>query len=78
MNRLVCAPVTFSLRKINFPIEIRLEIAFVSLLRYVITILAGLGPVYMEVEDPGRWGNPLTWGNPPVHIISHFNLITFT
>ena len=26
---------------------------------------------------PGRWGNPLRWGNPPVHIISHFNLITF-
>ena len=27
---------------------------------------------------PGRWGNPLRWGNPPVHIISHFNVITFT
>ena len=27
---------------------------------------------------PGRHGNPLRWGNPPVHIISHFNLITFT
>ena len=27
---------------------------------------------------PGRWGSPLRWGNPPVHIISHFNLITFT
>ena len=27
-----------------------------------------LGPVYMEVGDP----------NPPVHIISHFNFITFT
>ena len=26
---------------------------------------------------PGRLGNPLWWGNPPVHIISHFNLITF-
>ena len=25
-----------------------------------------------------RWGNPLRWGNPSVHIISHFNLITFT
>ena len=24
-----------------------------------------------------RWGNPLRWGNPPIHIISHFNLITF-
>ena len=23
-------------------------------------------------------GNPLSWGNPPVHIISHFKLITFT
>ena len=23
-------------------------------------------------------GNPLRWGNPPVHIISHFKLITFT
>ena len=29
-------------------------------------------------RTPGRWGNPLRWGNPPVHIISHFNLITFT
>ena len=27
---------------------------------------------------PGRWGNPLRWGNPPVHIISHFNVITST
>ena len=27
---------------------------------------------------PGRWGNPLRLGNPPVHIISHFKLITFT
>ena len=29
-------------------------------------------------RTPGRWGNSLRWGNPPVHIISHFNLITFT
>ena len=27
---------------------------------------------------PGRWGNLLRWGNSPVHIISHFNLISFT
>ena len=27
---------------------------------------------------PGGWGNPLRWGSPPAHIISHFNLITFT
>ena len=27
---------------------------------------------------PGRWGNRLRSGNPPVHITSHFNLITFT
>ena len=27
---------------------------------------------------PGRGDNPLKWGNPPVHKISHFNLITFT
>ena len=27
---------------------------------------------------PGRCGNPLRWGNPPVHTISHFNVITFT
>ena len=27
---------------------------------------------------PGRWGNPLRWRNPPVHMISHFNVITFT
>ena len=27
---------------------------------------------------PGRWDNPLRWGNPPIHIIYHFNLITFT
>ena len=26
----------------------------------------------------GSWGNSLRWGNPPVHIRSHFNLITFT
>ena len=26
----------------------------------------------------GRWGNPLRWRNPPVHIISHFDGITFT
>ena len=26
----------------------------------------------------GRWGNQPRWGNPPVHIISHFNLMTFT
>ena len=25
-----------------------------------------------------RWETPGRWGNPPVHIISHFNLITFT
>ena len=29
-------------------------------------------------RTPGRWGNPLRWGNLPVHIIPHFNLITFT
>ena len=27
---------------------------------------------------PVRWGNLLRWGNPPVLIISHFNLIMFT
>ena len=27
---------------------------------------------------PGRWGNRLRSGNRPVHITSHFNLITFT
>ena len=37
-----------------------------------------LGPVYMEVGDPGRWGNPFRCGNPPVHIDSRFKLITFT
>ena len=26
----------------------------------------------------GGRGNSLRWGNPPVHIISHFSLITFT
>ena len=25
-----------------------------------------------------RWGTPGKWGNPPFHIISHFNFITFT
>ena len=25
-----------------------------------------------------RWETPGRWGNPPVHIIAHFNLITFT
>ena len=27
---------------------------------------------------PYRWGNLLRWGNPPVHTISHINLIAFT
>ena len=36
-------------------------------------------PVYIEMGDPRyRWGNPLRWGNPPVHTISYFNLIAFT
>ena len=25
-----------------------------------------------------KWGTPGRWGNPPIHIISHFNLITVT
>ena len=25
-----------------------------------------------------RWGTPGRWGNPPVRITSHYNLITFT
>jgi len=25
-----------------------------------------------------KWGTPGSWGNPPVYIISHINLITFT
>ena len=29
-------------------------------------------------RTPGRRGNPLMWGNLPVHIISPFKLITFT
>ena len=29
-------------------------------------------------ETPDRWGDPLRWGNPPVHKISYFHLITFT
>ena len=37
-------------------------------------MLAIIGPVYWEVEDLGRWGNPLRWDNPPVYVISHFNL----
>ena len=40
--------------------------------------LENLGPVYMEVGDPRRRGYPPRWGNPPVHIISYFTLITFT
>ena len=27
-------------------------------------MLAIIGPVYREVEDFGRWGNPLRWDNP--------------
>ena len=41
-------------------------------------MLAVQEPVYMEVGYPGWRGNPLKWGNPPAHIISHINLITFT
>ena len=37
-------------------------------------MLATIGPVYREVEDFGRWGNMHRWDNPPVHVISHFNL----
>ena len=37
-------------------------------------MLAIIGPVCREVEDFGRWGNQLRWDNPPVHVISHFNL----
>ena len=29
----------------------------------------------MEVGDPGRWANPPWWGNPPVHINSHFDYV---
>ena len=29
-------------------------------------------------STPDRWGDLIRWGNPPVHIISHFNVITFT
>ena len=36
------------------------------------SFLGALGPVYTGWGTPGRWGNPL------FHIISHFNLITFT
>ena len=36
------------------------------------------GPFTWRWGTPGRWGNPLRWGSPPVHIISHFNVITFT
>ena len=37
-------------------------------------MLAIIGPVFRDVEDFGRWGNQLRWDNPPVHVISHFNL----
>ena len=37
-------------------------------------LLAVIWPVYREVEDSGRWGNSLRWDNPPVHVISRFNL----
>ena len=37
-------------------------------------MLAIIGPVYREVEDFDRWVNPLRRDNPPVHVISHFNL----
>ena len=37
-------------------------------------MLAIIGPIYKELVDFGRWGNPLRWDNPTVHLISHFNL----
>ena len=37
-----------------------------------------LGPVYMEVVGPGRWGNLLRWSKTPTHKFSCFNLIKFT
>ena len=30
------------------------------------------------INEVGAGGNPGRWSNSPVHIISHFNLITFT
>ena len=41
----------------------------------LLTFLKHLGPIYTEVGDPGRWANPLWWGNPPVHINSHFDYV---
>ena len=40
-------------------------------------LISILGPVYVVSWTSGRWGNPLRWGNPPVHKISYFSLITF-
>ena len=36
-------------------------------------------PLFLSYS-PFTWrrGTPVRWGNPPVHIISHFNLIMFT
>ena len=36
------------------------------------------GPFTWRWRTPGRWDNLLWRGNPPVQIISHFNLISFT
>ena len=45
--------------------------------------MVALGRVEQESKElftwrwgtPGRCANPLRWGNPPVHIIFHFNLL---
>ena len=39
---------------------------------------ASKGLFTWRCETPGGRGNPARWGNTPVHMIYHFNLITFT
>ena len=36
-----------------------------------------LDPINFSRLFTWRWGTPGSWGNPPVHIISHLNLTTF-
>ena len=47
-------------------------------IRKIRTVLQSKGLFRWRWRTLGRWGNPLRWGNLPVHIISHFNVITFT
>ena len=65
---------SFDFWTMGHPLQIILNFSWWSNTPYS-KMLAIIGHVYREVGgDFSWWGNPLKWDNPPVHIISHFNL----